>query len=121
MLINHVLAVVPVSDIAAARDWYERLLVREPDNRPMDVLVEWQLTDHGWLQVTVRTEPDARLFADCRRREQTPSPSPEIVEVDATGVGGGREPRRQIEGFLHQRRVRGGVLTHVPQDRALGA
>lgn len=45
MLINHVLAVVPASDIATARDWYERLLARGPDNTPMDVLVEWQLTD----------------------------------------------------------------------------
>jgi glyoxylase I family protein len=51
-MITHVLAVVPVSDIAAAREWYEKLLGREPDNNPMDSLIEWQLADHGWLQVT---------------------------------------------------------------------
>lgn len=55
MLIEHVLAVVPVLDIGVSREWYERLLGREPDNSPMDILVEWQLADHGWLQVTVDT------------------------------------------------------------------
>ena len=52
MQIEHVLAVVPVSDIAAAREWYVRLIGRDPDNNPMDFLIEWQLTDHAWLQVT---------------------------------------------------------------------
>jgi glyoxylase I family protein len=56
MNIDHVLAVVPVADIAVSREWYERLLGRGPDNTPMDILVEWQLADHGWLQVTVDTE-----------------------------------------------------------------
>jgi len=55
MLIQHVLAVVPVRDIGVAREWYERLLGRGPDNNPMDILLEWQLTDRGWLQVTVDT------------------------------------------------------------------
>lgn len=52
MTIEHVLAVVPVADIDAARNWYERLLGRAPDNRPMDSLVEWRVTDSGWLQVS---------------------------------------------------------------------
>jgi catechol 2,3-dioxygenase-like lactoylglutathione lyase family enzyme len=51
MAIDHVLAVIPVADIDTARDWYERLLGRTPDNRPMDGLAEWQVTDTGWLQV----------------------------------------------------------------------
>lgn len=42
----------PTRDIAAGAAWYERLFGRPPDNRPMDGLVEWQLTDNGWLQVT---------------------------------------------------------------------
>lgn len=29
------------------------MLGREPDNSPMETLIEWQLTDHDWLQVTV--------------------------------------------------------------------
>ena len=55
MIVDHVLAVVPVTDMAISREWYERLLGRKPDNNPMDVLVEWQLADHGWLQATVDT------------------------------------------------------------------
>ncbi len=51
MAIHHVLAVVPVADVETARTWYERLLGREPDNRPMDSLVEWRVTDTGWIQV----------------------------------------------------------------------
>lgn len=51
MLVEHVLAVVPVSDLDAARDWYTRLLGRGPDNTPMATLVEWRVTDGGWLQV----------------------------------------------------------------------
>jgi catechol 2,3-dioxygenase-like lactoylglutathione lyase family enzyme len=51
MTIEHFLAVVPVADIDTARNWYERLLGRAPDNRPMETLVEWTVTDTGWLQV----------------------------------------------------------------------
>jgi glyoxylase I family protein len=54
--IEHLLAVVPVTDIDTSREWYERLLGRAPDNRPMDRLVEWRVTDTGWLQVT--RDPD---------------------------------------------------------------
>jgi glyoxylase I family protein len=50
--VDHVLAVVAVSDIAAGRAWYTSLFGREPDNTPMSGLVEWQVTDGGWVQVT---------------------------------------------------------------------
>ena len=52
MSIDHVLAVVSVADFEAAHAWYERLFGRPADNRPMDGLVEWRLTDSGWVQVT---------------------------------------------------------------------
>ena len=52
MSIDHVLAVVPVADFEAARAWYERLFGRPADNLPMGGLVEWQLTDSGWVQLT---------------------------------------------------------------------
>lgn len=52
MTVEHVLAVVPVTDIDSARQWYERLFGRAPDNNPMDSLVEWQVTGNGWVQVT---------------------------------------------------------------------
>lgn len=50
--VDHVLAVVAVSDIASSRAWYTSLFGREPDNNPMPNLVEWQVTDGGWVQVT---------------------------------------------------------------------
>jgi len=53
MSIEHVLAVVPVADFEAAHAWYERLFGRPADNLPMEgQLVEWRLTDGGWVQVT---------------------------------------------------------------------
>jgi glyoxylase I family protein len=53
MPIEHVLAVVPVSDIERADTWYEALFGRPADNRPMPSLLEWQVTGAGWVQVTV--------------------------------------------------------------------
>ena len=56
MSIDHVLAVVPVADIDAAHAWYEGLFGRPADNRPMESLVEWRVTDSGWVQVTRDTD-----------------------------------------------------------------
>ena len=56
MSIEHVLAVVPVSDIGVANTWYEKLFGRPADNNPMPPLVEWQLVDRGWVQVFVDEE-----------------------------------------------------------------
>lgn len=50
--VEFVLAVVAVTDIEAGRAWYAALFGREPDNNPMPNLVEWQVTDGGWVQVT---------------------------------------------------------------------
>lgn len=55
MSIVHLLAVVPVTDLPTANSWYERLFGRPADNNPMPSLVEWQVTDHGWVQVSVDT------------------------------------------------------------------
>lgn len=56
MNIEHVLAVVPVSDIERANTWYETLFGRPADNNPMPVLVEWQVVPGGWVQVFVDPE-----------------------------------------------------------------
>jgi glyoxylase I family protein len=57
MSIEHVLAVVPVADFDVAHSWYERLFGRSADNVPMEgVLVEWRVTDSGWVQVTLDAE-----------------------------------------------------------------
>ena len=53
MSIDHVLAVIPVADFKVAHAWYERLFGRGADNLPMEgLLVEWRVTDSGWVQVT---------------------------------------------------------------------
>ncbi|MET8032534.1 VOC family protein [Streptomyces sp. NPDC005345] len=51
MIITRVLAVAPVSDIERAVAWYERLLGRPADLRPMPGLADWHLTSTGWIQV----------------------------------------------------------------------
>src|SRR5271169_800925 len=56
MSIDHVLAVVPVSDIDEARPWYERLFGRPADNRPMVTLDEWRIADSGWVQLSLDPE-----------------------------------------------------------------
>lgn len=54
MSITHVLAVVPVSDLNSAQAWYEKLFNAPPTNIPMPgLLAEWQLTDTGWIQLTL--------------------------------------------------------------------
>lgn len=60
MAVEHVLAVVPVSDLPASRGWYARLFGREPDNDPMPTLAEWQLAPGGWVQVTEDVERAGR-------------------------------------------------------------
>jgi len=47
MSIEHVLAVVPVSDLERADAWYEALFGRPAGNRPMPSRAEWQVTDGG--------------------------------------------------------------------------
>jgi catechol 2,3-dioxygenase-like lactoylglutathione lyase family enzyme len=42
---------VPVTDIAVAREWYERLLGRPPDLVPHDREVAWRLAEGGWVYV----------------------------------------------------------------------
>ena len=52
MSIDHVLAVVLMADFEAEQGWYERLFGRPADNLPVDGLVEWRVTDSGWVQLT---------------------------------------------------------------------
>lgn len=56
MSFQHVLSVVPVSDIEVSRAWYEKLFGRPADNNPMPVLVEWQVVPGGWVQVFIDEE-----------------------------------------------------------------
>jgi catechol 2,3-dioxygenase-like lactoylglutathione lyase family enzyme len=40
------------ADLAAAEGWYTKLLGREPDHRPMDTLVQWELFDQAGLMLS---------------------------------------------------------------------
>ena len=51
MAIVNALAGIMVSDLTTAEAWYEQLLSRPADARPMEGLAEWQLADGGWIQV----------------------------------------------------------------------
>ena len=51
MAIEHVLAVVAVSDIDRSEQWYTALFGRPADNNPMPSLVEWQIRPGAWVQV----------------------------------------------------------------------
>ena len=54
MAIVNALAGIMVSDLTTAEGWYERLLSRPADARPMESLAEWKLPDGGWIQVFSR-------------------------------------------------------------------
>jgi predicted enzyme related to lactoylglutathione lyase len=56
MSIEHVLAVVPVSDLQVSSRFYESLFGRPADNNPMPTLVEWQVVLGGWVQVFTDTD-----------------------------------------------------------------
>jgi hypothetical protein len=51
MAIVNALAGIMVSDLTTAEAWYEQLLSRPADARPMEGLAEWELADGGWIQV----------------------------------------------------------------------
>jgi predicted enzyme related to lactoylglutathione lyase len=46
-----VLAVIPVHELEPAAQWYESFFGRPADQRPMDTLAEWHLSDLGVVQV----------------------------------------------------------------------
>ena len=55
MAINVLFAGIPVSDLDAAIEWYERLLGGPPDMTPNEIERAWKLTDESWVYVV--TDP----------------------------------------------------------------
>lgn len=51
MPIMNALASVAVKDLTAAVRWYEKVLGKPPDSRPMPEVAEWKFERGGWLQV----------------------------------------------------------------------
>lgn len=51
MNFNNALAGIAVRDIEAAIVWYERLIGRPPDIRPLEKVAAWQFRQGGWIEV----------------------------------------------------------------------
>jgi predicted enzyme related to lactoylglutathione lyase len=51
MSIDNALASVAVANLQRAVAWYEQVLGRPPDTRPMPEVAEWKFKRGGWLQV----------------------------------------------------------------------
>ena len=56
MSIENAIASLAVRDLTAAVRWYEALLGRAADSRPMAEVAEWKFPRGGWLQVYQRPE-----------------------------------------------------------------
>ena len=68
MSIEHVLAVVPVSDLQVSSRWYEALFGRPADNNPMPTLAEWQVVPGAWVQIFTDSDTRGLRIAEFRRR-----------------------------------------------------
>jgi predicted enzyme related to lactoylglutathione lyase len=56
MPIKNALASVAVKELSTAVPWYEKLLGRSADSRPMPEVAEWKFERGGWLQVYQNAE-----------------------------------------------------------------
>jgi catechol 2,3-dioxygenase-like lactoylglutathione lyase family enzyme len=52
----YLFAGIPVSDYAAALDWYERLLGAAPSSFPNDTEAVWELAEHRLVYIVERPE-----------------------------------------------------------------
>ena len=51
MKLQKIYCALLTSDLDAAEGWYTRLLGRGPDYRPMESMIEWDLSVQGGLQL----------------------------------------------------------------------
>lgn len=51
MPIQSALASIAVKDLSTSVPWYEKLLGKPADSRPMPEVTEWKFERGGWLQV----------------------------------------------------------------------
>jgi catechol 2,3-dioxygenase-like lactoylglutathione lyase family enzyme len=56
LAINVLFAGIPVADLDASIDWYERLFGAPPDMAPNDSERTWRLTDQSWVYVVADLE-----------------------------------------------------------------
>lgn len=55
MNLQKVYTALLTANLPAAESWYTKLLGREPDYRPMDTLVQWELSDQGGVMLATDT------------------------------------------------------------------
>ena len=56
MNINKTYISLLVSNIEVSKDWYTKLLGREPDNKPMDSLIQWEIFNHSGIGICTEKE-----------------------------------------------------------------
>ena len=56
MNLQRIYTALLTADLPAAESWYTKLLGREPDHRPMDTLLQWELFDEGGLMLSSSAE-----------------------------------------------------------------
>ncbi|GAA1441405.1 VOC family protein [Leifsonia poae] len=83
LTVDHVLAVVAVSEVETSAAWYERLFGVEPTNIPMPgILVEWRVTGNGWVQVT----EDRERFGSSQLNLAVDDLDEKLREIEARGI-----------------------------------
>ena len=60
MTFKDIAAVVATADFAVAREWYARVLGRDPDLEPVSGVAEWQVAATAWLQLIEDAERAGR-------------------------------------------------------------
>jgi len=75
MSIDHVLAVVPVSDIDVALHWYYVLVARPEENHHMYAVVDLRVTETDWLQVLYDPERAGSTLLNFAVDWKPPAPS----------------------------------------------
>lgn len=56
MKLQKIYTALRTANLEAAEAWYTKLLGRGPDYRPMDTLVQWELSDRGGVMVSTDEE-----------------------------------------------------------------
>jgi hypothetical protein len=77
--------------------------------------------DHLLAKPALPARWSPESVANGRSCQETPGSASEIAEVYPTSVGSGSQPRCQVQGLIDQGRIRSSVLTHITQNRPLGA
>lgn len=79
---NDIAAVVATRDFTAARAWYSRLIGREPDLEPIELVAEWQIAATAWLQLM----EDADRAGKTAVRLGVDSVAAQTVELNELGI-----------------------------------